>query len=290
VNPPDQAPAGAPFPPDVPAVPPVLSDPPAPSVPAPVPPAGGSARTALFLLALYVAIPAVLGFLRSPGDGAALPDTVRRLLTASGLELVLFGVVFAAAAWLGRLRRADLWVSWRGVWVLPRAAAWSVALRIGVGLALGGSLAVWHLITRTPLENLDGIRPKVEAMVDVAALRDPVYLGLMLTWVSFVLAGLREELWRAGMIVLLGRVAPRVFGGRAGPWLSLAPIALLFGMAHAQQGWFGVAATGLLGFGLGAVMLLHRSLWDAVLAHGFFNAATFALLPWLAHRFPELTR
>ena len=86
------------------------------------------------------------------------------------------------------------------------------------------------------------------------------------------------------MIALLGRVLPGWFGGRFGPWLAIVPVALLFGLAHTPQGWVGVAATTGLGLGLGAILLLHRSLWDAVLAHGFFNAATFAVLPWLADR------
>ena len=34
--------------------------------------------------------------------------------------------------------------------------------------------------------------------------------------------------------------------------------------------------------GLGVIMILHRSIWPAVLAHGFFNATTFALLPLIA--------
>jgi membrane protease YdiL (CAAX protease family) len=37
---------------------------------------------------------------------------------------------------------------------------------------------------------------------------------------------------------------------------------------------------GLLGLGLGLIMVLHRSIWPAVLAHGFFDATSMALIPW----------
>jgi membrane protease YdiL (CAAX protease family) len=48
--------------------------------------------------------------------------------------------------------------------------------------------------------------------------------------------------------------------------------------------------TALLGFGLGVIMVLHRSIWPAVITHGMFNAATFAILPWLTEKLPELQK
>jgi membrane protease YdiL (CAAX protease family) len=39
--------------------------------------------------------------------------------------------------------------------------------------------------------------------------------------------------------------------------------------------------TGVLGLGLGSILVFHRSLWIAVLAHGFFDASTFFFLWWL---------
>jgi membrane protease YdiL (CAAX protease family) len=243
------------------------------------------------LLASYVVIPAIVGAQRTGHEGPMLPTVIRDLLLATGTELGMFGLVFAAVVWLGKLRPSDLWLGWRGgFWLIPRAAAWSIALRIGTGIALGGTLIAWQLISGTSPDSLLGSRPKVESMVAVEALSNPVYLILMLTLVSFVLAGLREELWRAGMIALLGRSLPALFGGRYGPWIAIVPIALLFGLAHTPQGWMGVMTTAVLGLGLGAVMILHRSLWDAVFAHGFFNATTFALLPWIAQKLPDLLR
>jgi membrane protease YdiL (CAAX protease family) len=37
----------------------------------------------------------------------------------------------------------------------------------------------------------------------------------------------------------------------------------------------------VLGFCLGLIMIFHRSIWPAVMAHGFFDATTFAILPWV---------
>ena len=48
-----------------------------------------------------------------------------------------------------------------------------------------------------------------------------------------------------------------------------------FGLAHITQGWIAVFATALLGVGLGLIQILRRSLAEAVIAHGFFDATTF---------------
>jgi membrane protease YdiL (CAAX protease family) len=40
------------------------------------------------------------------------------------------------------------------------------------------------------------------------------------------------------------------------------------------------AAIAVVGFLLGAIMSLHRSIWPSVVAHGLFDATSFALLPW----------
>ncbi|MBM3841498.1 MAG: CPBP family intramembrane metalloprotease [Verrucomicrobia bacterium] len=64
------------------------------------------------------------------------------------------------------------------------------------------------------------------------------------------------------------------------------PIACLRGSAksrpgsrHSMQGPVAVGLTTLLGFGLGVIMVLHRSIWPAVIAHGMFDATSLALLP-----------
>ena len=258
-----------------------------PLVPAPV--ARWRHFIALVLLVGYILFPAILGLSNEGSKEAILPSNVRGILVLCAVELFLFSLVFGFAWAFARFRRTDLLLTWTGGWkTWPRSLGWSIALRIGVGGMLAAFIAIAHVFSGESLQQLNDIRPKVEAMVDTEALRDPLYLALMLTLVSFVLAGLREELWRIAMVFLLGRIAPGMFGGRWGPWLALVPVAVLFGLGHTAQGWAGVAATTALGLGLGAIMLFHRSTWDAVLTHGFFNATTFAILPWLADLIPRL--
>ena len=65
--------------------------------------------------------------------------------------------------------------------------------------------------------------------------------------------------------------------------MAVALIAIVFGFAHLGYGLIAVPVTALLGFCLGAIMVAHKSIWPAVMAHGFFDATTFALLPWIRH-------
>jgi membrane protease YdiL (CAAX protease family) len=102
--------------------------------------------------------------------------------------------------------------------------------------------------------------------------------------VSFVVAGLREELWRAVVFAGLLRWRPRWNESVRGRLLMISLAAVIFGFGHLPQGWAGVGLTAMLGAGLGAILLFHRSLWMAVLAHGFFDAASFIFLRLLDSR------
>lgn len=245
---------------------------------------------AVGLMLSYIAIPAVLGLMGGHDGTAILPSEWRPLLQGLGVELALFGVMFGAAVAVARPTRDDLRLRWRGGW-RPWALGlgYSVALRIVVSLALVSALAVAAVARGWSAEEMIGFRPKLENVVDIGALgRDPLYLAFMATVVSFVVAGLREELWRVMVLAGLERALPRRFGTPAGRWVALLLISVAFGIAHSPQGWVGVAATFLVGLGLGAIILLHRSIWEAVLAHGFFNATSFVLLPWVARHWPEV--
>ena len=123
-------------------------------------------------------------------------------------------------------------------------------------------------------------RPNVEAVVDPAVLKNnPLYFWLTVTFVSFVVAGLREELWRSAFLSGMRALWPRYFSSRIGQIAAVAIASVSFGLGHLAQGWVGVGVTALLGFGLGVIMVLHRSIWPAVIAHGAFDATSFALLP-----------
>jgi membrane protease YdiL (CAAX protease family) len=130
-------------------------------------------------------------------------------------------------------------------------------------------------------EFLSANRPDVEALVDVSALRNnPAYFWLIVTLGSFVAAGLREEIWRAGTLAAMRALWPNTFGRRNGEFVAVALIAIVFGVVHLGMGALAAGMAGLLGLLLGVIMVVHRSIWPAVIAHGLFDATTFALLRW----------
>ena len=85
---------------------------------------------------------------------------------------------------------------------------------------------------------------------------------------------------------------------RHGPTVLVAGLAaVIFGLGHLPQGVGGVILTGVVGFILALVMMGHRSLWAAVIAHGFFDASTFVLLAvivwnkeWIQRMAPDLLK
>ena len=60
--------------------------------------------------------------------------------------------------------------------------------------------------------------------------------------------------------------------------MSVLVAAALFGIGHVAQGPGGVLATALLGVAFGAILLDRRSIWEAVIAHGLFDAVGFLVL------------
>jgi membrane protease YdiL (CAAX protease family) len=139
-----------------------------------------------------------------------------------------------------------------------------------------------------PSDQANKVSPLTKHMVDISALTgDPIYFALALTLISFVVAGFREELWRAAMLAGINALFPRQFEKLSGQVIGVMIVAVLFGMGHTAEGWAGIAITALLGFGLGAIMLWRRSIWEAVFAHGFFDAGTFAFLYLLARYYPH---
>ena len=108
--------------------------------------------------------------------------------------------------------------------------------------------------------------------------------------VSFGVAGLREELWRSAFLAGLRALWPQRFGSRAGQIAAVAIAAIVFGFGHLGMGLLAVLFAGLLGFGLGLIMVFHRSIWPAVIAHGMFDATSLALLPWVAEKLQEIQR
>lgn len=227
----------------------------------------------------------------SIGDaGPVLPTDTVSLAKAVIGELIVFGVLFTLAWLASRATAEQLLLKWRGgVKTVVRGFVYSLALRLGISVFLALASLIAVAVTRGNTAAAESLRPTVENIVNAQELSsNPVYLILNLTVVSFVLAGFREELWRAGMLAGLGALFPARLGTFKGQIAAAGIAAVLFGLGHISQGWGGVAVTALLGWGLGTIMVYQRSIWEAVLAHGFFNATTFALLFVMARWRPDL--
>jgi membrane protease YdiL (CAAX protease family) len=258
-------------------------------------PEGGKAATQMnrarwwIHLLLLGAMPLAAGIL---GRGHALSTTpalthsVPGLLRVCAIQLCVFAIVFGLACLASRASREELLWRWRGgIWVLPLGIGYSVAVRVAIAIVavfIGVGLILTHAVRLDELQHLVQVnRPNVEALVDVSALRhNPAYFWLTMILVSFVVAGLREELWRAGLLAGLRVLWPRAFGSRPGQFGAAAVAAVLFGIGHWAQGPIAVVGTGLIGVGFGAIMVAHRSIWPAVIAHGMFDATSFALIPF----------
>lgn len=286
--------------------------PPHPEASEPAPPRPRWRSVAFLVLVGFY--PLILGLLGkwfhqdSPGRGPALPPNVAGLVAVCLESVAVFALFFGAGAWVGRPTRKELFWSpmrWRD-WLW--GALWSVGVRLGaVAMVYGALIPFWAseaLRSRSAgseaaapsiEERLQEFRPKLESLLQFDALADPVYLLLAVTLLSFVTAGLREELWRAGFMAAVRDLLPRSWwtprpraasegwfrwqARRWGPTVFVALLAaVIFGLGHLPQGVGGVVLTGVVGFILAMVMIGHRSLWAAVLAHGFFDASTFVLL------------
>jgi membrane protease YdiL (CAAX protease family) len=249
-------------------------------------------------LLLIASFPIAVGVLGVGHGGTndrapALSHTATGLLVTCLVQIVVFGLFFLLAWVASKASFQDLLMRWPGFRALPLGIAYSVGLRVGIGmlgLLVAGILVAGGVFTTQDLEKFTQANaPNVAAVVDVEALRhDPVYLVLCLTLASFVMGGLREELWRVAFLAGCRHLWPNRFTSISGQMLAVIFAAVLFGMGHIVQGPVAASMAGLLGVGLGAIMVFHRSIWPAVIAHGFFDATSLALIPWAMYKLQDL--
>ncbi len=250
-------------------------------------------RSALLLIVPLPLVLGIIGWGRHESRQAALSSTWQGLLQACTFELAFFGVILGLALWLAKPTKDELLLRFPHPWLLSLlGAGYSVAIRLAVGLlgaVILGFLLLNHLVTEeSALAFAAANRPDVETVVSLKALKnDPVYYWLTLAVVSFIVAGLREELWRATSLAALRRLWPRGFGSRRGEYAAVALTSAIFGIGHIPQGMIAVAGTAAIGFLLGVIMVFHRSIWPAVIAHGFFDATSFALIPFVLDKLPK---
>ena len=213
-------------------------------------------------------------------------NNTQSLLLVSAFELVFFSIVFGLAWLASRASVDDLLLRWRqGWWTILLGIGYSVAMRIALGLLLVVVVTILmatRVIDQKSVESFStNIRTPVERMVNVSAMQhDSAYFWLTVTLASFGVAGLREELWRSGTLAAMRKLWPNKFGDRNGQIGAVALIAIVFGLAHLSLGVIAAAMALILGLLLGIIMVVHKSIWPAVIAHGMFDATSFALIPF----------
>ena len=243
-------------------------------------------RIHLILITGYILAVGLLGLGRRGSHTAVLTQTVGGMLFVCALRLLVFGLVFGLACIASRATPDDLLLRWQGklkpvLW----GAGYFVALRLVLAsliVAIGIGLVATHLMSPDSLKDFfSANRPGVETLIDVTAMRqNPVYFCLTLTFVSFVVAGLREELWRSAFLAGMKALWPQRFGSRTGQIWAVIVCAIFFGLGHLALGSLAACLAGVVGVGLGLIMVFHGSIWPAVIAHGFFDATSMAMLSW----------
>jgi membrane protease YdiL (CAAX protease family) len=244
----------------------------------------------LLLLTAYPVTLGVVGAMNHSGSGQPmLPSNIRSLLAVLVAEAIIFSVIFAIALALSRPSARDLYLTWTNRWKsFVSGFVLSIGLRIAVMIAMLFLGVVLSLTGNANEQVIRQLQPDVEEMVSARGLvNNPLYFVLTLTVVSFVFGGLREELWRAGMLAGFNHLAPPLASRRKVETIAVLVSAVAFAFGHLPQGWGGVLLTGILGIGLGLIIVWKNSIWPAVFAHGFFDATTFALL-YLMAKFPEM--
>ena len=244
----------------------------------------------LLIVGSYPLLIALSSTLRAPrsaapggeAPGITLPASLRGLWIAGAIEIASL-LLFFGLAWLfTRPNRDQLWWRWRGglqpIW---RGALYSVGLRLLPVLpfiAIGVVLTLFGVDAKTLEAWISQNKPQTEGLGEAMRAGSPLYKLTMLTFFSFGVAGLREELWRVATMRGLLEVAPRGWSAAAKSSGAVVVSAVVFGVGHWYQGVVGVGVTALIGLALGAITLHHRSAWPAIIAHGCFDAATFLMV------------
>ena len=240
---------------------------------------------ALFLVGAFpfaAALSSTVRVKRNSGGEATLPSSVEGLLVAGALQLAII-LFFFGLSWLfSRATKSELWMNWRtGLAPLWQGALYSIGLRFLPLLPFFAVAIVLSLLGYTPeaaVKWLNANRPQTDGIGDSVRAGSALYKALMLTFFSFVVAGFGEELWRVATMRSLLEIAPHRLSPLLKNSIAVLISALVFGIGHLYQGVVGVGITAFIGIALGAITLHHRSIWPAVIAHGCFDAASFAMV------------
>ncbi|MDX1395529.1 MAG: CPBP family intramembrane glutamic endopeptidase [Gemmatimonadota bacterium] len=205
-----------------------------------------------FALLLLVGLPLLAAWDARRGVDLEMAAGHRRALYASvALSLtVMTSVTLAVMAWQ-RIAAADL--GWRVADPIE-ACIWGAAISV-IGLAV-----VWLMTT---LARLAGLEESPLAMILMPRTPGEKRGFLILSGVAAV----GEELVFRGF--LLGTLT----AWTSSPWFAAVVVSLSFGLAHGYQKLSGILRSGTMGMLLAVPTVVTGSLFPAILAHFWINAA-----------------
>ena len=155
----------------------------------------------------------------------------------------------------------------------PNAISSDFLVGLGATLAVG---AVAGAVTAALLARRK--RPQAPARMDIQPLFPRNKAERKWTALFGANAGPGEEIFFRLMLPLL---LVAVIGNLI---LAFALAAVIFGLLHLYQGWFGVLATSLAGLFFTFIYLVTGNIWIAVAIHSLANLNTLWLRPLLAER------
>lgn len=251
----------------------------------------------LLLIGFYPAFISLLGQMLSHRSkhkgGSALPSSSQDLVRYVTLDLAVFGLFWLLGWAFSRATKDELLLRWRGGGLKPiwQGFGWALGLRLAIMVAFLFVFIVAAIVLsaagtdpKSFAHLIQKNGPKPDALFPKGALSNPVYLLLSTTLLSFVAAGLREELWRTACLAALRHLLPDAWSDRARWSFAIGLSSVIFGLGHVYQGAVGVVMTGIIGAGLGVLTWRNRSIWPSVWAHGFFDATSFLLAAMVAGR------
>ena len=213
---------------------------------------------------------------------ATLPKSVEGLLLGGGLQFGFILLLFGLSWLFSRATKDELWLRWReGIAPVWKGVLYSIGLRVLAALpliAIGIVLMNMGFSERELKAWMQGNKPQTEGIGDAVRAGSLLYKATMLTFFSFVVAGLGEELWRGATMRALLEIAPRALSPLVKSGVVVIVSSVVFGVGHLYQGVIGVLITTVLGLALGALTLHHRAIWPSVIAHGCFDATTFLMV------------
>jgi len=239
---------------------------------------------ALIIIGSYPIVSALSVKLRGATDSndtVAFPTSIRGLLIFSLLQMAIFGAFWGIAWAFSRYDKDRLFLRWKeGILPVIWGAVYVISLYMAFGfilLFIIMALSMFGIKGNDITQIIQNSKPQTGGLIDsIASNQDPLYKFLVVTLLPFVVAGLREELWRGATLAGLDQICPKSWSTPMRNVFAIVISSVVFGLGHLYQGPSGIILTGILGALLGIVVLRHGSIWPAVFMHGFIDAISFA--------------